>query len=150
MKPPLSIPLILSASAIIALLVVPAVPVQAMEPAVRVRLIRASPETGATDPALVPLADLLRQNMTFRSFRLMDSQTVPLPAARTLQFPGGLRLTLNGPVESLDVTLLRGRHTILKTRAVLHRQAPLFIGGVPDGAGGTLLFSLDLVEGNPP
>jgi len=119
-------------------------------PAVRVRLVRASAEPAPTDPDLAGLANLLRHNMSFRSFRLLDSQSVPLPTARTLHFTGRFRLTLEGPPNALNVTLARDRQTILKTRAVLRPGAPLVIGGVPDGSGGTLLFVLDLSEAPSP
>ena len=118
----------------------------------RVRLVRASPDQAPTDPDLASLADLLRNNMSFRSFRLLDSQSVPLPlpTARTLHFSGRFRLALEGPPNTLNVTLARDRQTILKTRAVLRPGAPLVIGGIPDGSGGTLLFVLDLPEGPSP
>lgn len=120
------------------------------EPLLRIRLVQASPEPGPTDPALVPLADLLRRNMTFRSFRLLDVKTLRLPAAQTLPFPGRFRLSLEGTAAALTVTLNRGSQTILNTRTSLHSRTPLVIGGVPHGSGGTLLFVLDLPAESTP
>lgn len=120
------------------------------EPMLRIRLVQASPEPGPTDSALTTLADLLRRNMTFRSFRLLDVKTLRLPADQTLPFSGRFRLSLKGTAASLTVTLSRGSQTILNTRTSLHGRTPLVIGGVPDGSGGTLLFVLDLPTESPP
>jgi hypothetical protein len=97
------------------------------------------------DPQLQDVAALMKGNLAFSSFKLLEARTVPLPAASPLVFSGNYKVTLLGPADNLDITVTRGRQAVIKTLVKLNGRPPLVLGGVAS-RDGTILFVLNLVN----
>jgi hypothetical protein len=119
-------------------------PAQAENNTLSIRLVRAS-QGSETDPQLRDVAALMRGNMAFSSFKLLESQTVALPASAPVKMGKNYKVALKGPAENLEITVTRGLHVMLKTRVVLQGRVPLVLGGIP-AKDGTLLFVLNLAN----
>lgn len=109
-----------------------------------IRMVRAG-QGAAIDPALQDVAALMKGNLAFSSFKLLESKVVPLPATGPLLFSGGYKVVLQGPAGDLDITVTHGRQAVIKTHVKLHGRAPLVLGGIAS-RDGTLLFVLNLVN----
>ncbi len=134
--------LILMAAILFAALAV--LPARAGSESLSIRLVRASQGT-EIDPALQDVAALMRGNLAFSSFKLVDSATVTLPASEPVKLGKNFKVALSGPANNLDITVSRGTVKLIQTRAVLHGRSPLVLGGIP-ARDGTLLFVLNLVK----
>lgn len=119
-------------------------PARAASEALSIRLVRASQGT-EIDPALQDVASLMRGNLAFSSFKLIDSATVTLPASEPVKLGKNFKVTLSGPAGNLDITVSRATVKLIQTRAVLHGRSPLVLGGIPS-RDGTFLFVLSLVK----
>ncbi len=106
-----------------------------------IRLVRAG-QLGGIDPRLNDVAALMRGNMAFSSFQLVESKTVALPASAPLVFARHYTMILRGPAQDLDIAVTRGRSALLRTRVKLNSKAPLVLGGITT-RNGTLMFVLN-------
>lgn len=125
--------------------VIPAfLPARAEAETLSIRLVRAG-QGGEVDPALQDVAALMRGNLAFSSFKLLDSASVPLPAAGPVRMGKNFKVNLSGPAGNLSITVTQGGSTVIKTQAVLRGSSPLVLGGIPSREG-TLLFVLKLAK----
>jgi len=115
---------------------------QPQQPMLAVRLVAASHTSAPLDARLQDVAPLLKANLAFRSFTLLESRTTALPAAAPIQFEAGYRLLAQGPADDLQITIARGRRPLLQTKVRLTGRAPLILGGIPH-RNETLLFILN-------
>ena len=109
-----------------------------------IRMVQAG-QGNEIDPALQDIAALMRGNLAFSSFKLLESQETVLPASAPAILGKSYKVTLQGPADNLDITVSRGRTVLIKTHVVLHGSAPLVLGGIAS-RDGTLLFVLNLVK----
>lgn len=109
-----------------------------------IRLVLAG-QGSIVDSQLNDVAALVRGNLAFSSFRLLESQTVALPASAPVKMGKSYKVTLKGPADNLEITVTRGLQVVLKTRVVLQGRAPLVLGGIP-AKDGTILFVLNLIH----
>lgn len=108
-----------------------------------IRLVRAG-QGGEVDPGLRDVAALMKGNLAFSSFKLLESASVGLPASGSVRM-GQYKVALSGPAAALDIHVTRGGSSVIKTRAVLRGGSPLVLGGIPSREG-TLLFVLKLAD----
>lgn len=97
------------------------------------------------DPALTDVASLMRGNLAFSSFTLMESKTVELPASAPVKMGKNYKITLTGPPRNLDVVISQGNRVLVKTHVVLKGHSPLVLGGFASRSG-TILFVLNLTK----
>jgi hypothetical protein len=135
---------LLPALALLLGLLLAPLPAQAQAETLTIRMVRASQGT-EIDPALQDVAALMRGNLAFSAFKLLDSATVTLPASAPVRLNKSYKVSLSGPASSLDITVTHGTVALIKTHAVLQGRSPLVLGGIPS-RDGTLLFVLKLVK----
>jgi hypothetical protein len=109
-----------------------------------IRLVLAG-QGSQVDPALKDVASLVRGNLAFSSYKLLETASVPLPASGSVRMGKNFKVSLSGPASNLDVTVTQGASSVIKTRAVLRGRSPLVLGGIPS-RDGTYLFVLNLVN----
>ncbi len=133
------------AIAFLLLVLVGTLPVKADKPSsLSIRMVLAG-QGSDIDPRLQDVAALMKGNLAFSSFKLLDTKTVPLPSSGPVLFAGNYKVLLLGPGDNLDITVTHGRQTVIKTHVKLHGRAPLVLGGIASREG-TLLFVLNLVN----
>lgn len=101
-----------------------------------VRVVEASGGPARTDPALHDVEKMLKGNLPFSQFRLVDRASVRLPAVQQAAgLKGGITLRFNGDQMKLAVTMEQGGKVVLQTQIALHDGVPLVLGGFPSGGG---------------
>jgi hypothetical protein len=107
-----------------------------------VRLVEASHDGTVVDRELTDVAPLLKRNMPFTSYRLVDARTVPLPAATVLEMRQKYTVGCDGAAADLKVTVARAGEELLRTTAALNPGKPLILGGFASDRGRILLILL--------
>ena len=119
---------------------------------IRVHFIAASTtDTPKTDERLSALLPLLKKNLPYNTFKLLDERVAALQASGTVNLSQNFILTLQDKGSGkVAVTISRDGKDALNTSAVLTAaNRPLVIGGFPDGAGANLLVVLTLIGETP-
>lgn len=105
-----------------------------------VRLVEAANDREEVTPALRDVVPMLRNNLPFRRFTLLDQTTVKLPSAgHQAELAGGFLLRVQGSQDRLSVTLERHGKVEIQTVLSLQNGKPFVLGGFPLGAGKLLL-----------
>ena len=106
------------------------------------RLVEATNDNAGIAPGLADVADLLKRNMPFTGYRLVDSRSVPLPANGTTEMRLGFSVQCSGTQNSLAVTVMQKRNVLLRTNTALEDGKPLILGGFSGGGGRIFLILL--------
>ncbi len=109
-------------------------------PTLSIRLVEASQRVATPAPELADVADILGRNLPFASFTLLDTQTLPLPADRSVAL-GGFQVTCRGPRDELQVAIQRGGRVLISTILRLNDRTPVILGGF-DSPNGKHIFVL--------
>lgn len=105
-----------------------------------VRLVEAANDREEVSPALRDVVPMLRSNLPFRRFTLLDQATVKLPSTgQQAGLAGGFLLNVQGSQDRLSVTLERHGKVLIQTVLSLQNGKPFVLGGFPQGAGKLLL-----------
>ncbi len=105
-----------------------------------VRLIEASNAEGGMDRALQDIAPLLRNNLPFKTYTLVDAQAVRLPSTgQALTLRGGYIVRCQGSLERLAVTVELNGRVLIQTEIALRPGAPMILGGFSGGRGKMLV-----------
>ncbi|MDZ4198754.1 MAG: hypothetical protein U1E27_05645 [Kiritimatiellia bacterium] len=108
----------------------------------QIRVVEASMEESAADPGLRDVAAFLKENLPYRSFRLVDQTTLALPApGNRVSLRPGFAVLGKGPQNRLDLTLEKDGRVLLNTVLSLRDGVPVVVGGFPGGRG-RLMFVL--------
>jgi hypothetical protein len=111
--------------------------------ALSIRMVNAGIGT-EIDPSLKDVANLMRGNLAFSSFKLVESEIVNLPASAPVKMKS-YKITLTGPANNLDVVISHAGRTLVKTHVELKGHSPLVLGGF-SARDGTILFVLNLAK----
>jgi hypothetical protein len=107
-----------------------------------IRMIEASNDGQEISPAVRDLVPLLRDNLPFKQYKLLDQNTTRLPASGEVKLAEGFKLRLFGVADNLQVTLEKDGKVMIQTVLSLRKGRPVILGGFPRGAGGKLLLVL--------
>lgn len=109
------------------------------------RLVRVSEsaELGRLDPGLEDVMPLLRANLRYSDYRLIEDRDLKLRPGVEREFPGGFRVFVSD-IDKLIMTVSVDRHqqSLLRTRLRLRVGRPLVVGPFrdPGGSGGFILI----------
>ncbi len=106
------------------------------------RLVEASQDEVETDSRLDDIKELLTKNLPFRSFKLLDSKSMAVPANNTFTMSGGYEVSCKGAQSGLEVRVVRRREELVRTTVTLKDRTPLVIAGFPSDRGRLLLVLL--------
>ncbi len=107
-----------------------------------IRLIQASNQTEGASAELRDVAPLLRRNLPYRRFELLESRTVRLPVEQSLPFAAGLTVRCAGDENRLALFVESDGVILLQTEVRLTGETPLILGGFPAPGGARRLLVL--------
>ena len=96
-----------------------------------IRLIEASNDGKGVAPELSDVEKLLKQNMPYSGYRLVDSKATPLPASATIDLAAGFKVKCSGKQNNLSVTVTQNKKESLRSTVELRDGKPLILGGFP-------------------
>jgi len=91
-------------------------------------------------PQLRDVARLLRDNLPYAAYELLDSRTVSLPAKGAVPMAHEFTLYCYGMEDQLSLTLDHGGRVVLQTQIALREGRPFILGGFPGPRGGRILL----------
>lgn len=97
-----------------------------------VRLVTASNESG-NNAGLEDVIGALKENLPYRSYTLVDTGTVKLPATENVCKLEEYTIIFNGTHKNLTVEIFKGRKELLNTTISISKGAPLILGGFSEG-----------------
>ena len=110
---------------------------------VTIRLVEASNGGGGVAKELGDVASILKGQLPFNQYRLVDRNQCKLPAAkRSIKMARGYGLECQGEQDNFTVKVRHKKSEILQTTIALKDGKPLMLGGFPDDKGKLLLILL--------
>jgi hypothetical protein len=100
-----------------------------------VRLVEAGNSGTGTSPALADVARLLKENMPFSSYVLVDSRQASVPGKGAVEIKGGYRVQYSGGGGGLTVVIQRDGKDLLRSTVALTASSPVVVGGFPSEKG---------------
>ena len=107
-----------------------------------VRLVEASHAGQGMDTGLGDVSQLLRDNLPFKSFQLLASRSLSLPADGVASLSRGLVARCSGDQRNLSVTVESGGRKVMQSTVELRDGTPLIMGGFSSGKGKLILILL--------
>jgi hypothetical protein len=111
-------------------------------PTLTIRLVDASNSGKGAGGGLGDVAQLLKDNLPFNSFRLLANQSMPLPADGTVSLAAGIQARCSGDQRNLRVVIERGRKAQIQSTVELRNGVPLILGGLPSDTGKLIVILL--------
>jgi hypothetical protein len=107
-----------------------------------VRLVEASHAGQGMGVGLGDVANLLQNNLPYKSFQLLASRSMSLPANGVASLNSGIVARCSGGQDNLSVVLERGGKKIMQTTVELRDGTPLIIGGISSAQGKLIIVLL--------
>lgn len=107
-----------------------------------IRLVEASNVGQGMGAGLGDVSRLLQENLPFRSFQVLASRSMTLPANGVASLSGGLVARCSGDQGSLSVVIESGGRKVLQSTVELRDGSPLILGGFSSGGRGKLIVIL--------
>jgi len=107
-----------------------------------IRLVEANNRGGGVAGELGDVAELLKGNLPFNTFRLISAKSMALPAGGEVELGRGFRASCEGPQRGLTIRVTRDRKPVLNTTVELADGTPLILGGFPIDGGKMILVLL--------
>jgi hypothetical protein len=107
-----------------------------------VRLVEANNAGQGMGTGLGDVAHLLQNNLPYKTFQLLASRSMSLPANSAASLSSGIVARCSGGQENLNVVLERGGRKIMQTTVELRDGTPLIIGGISSGQGKLIVVLL--------
>lgn len=107
-----------------------------------VRLVEASHAGQGMGVGLGDVANLLQNNLPYKSFQLLASRSMALPANGVASLNSGIVARCSGGQDNLSVVLERGGKKIMQTTVELRDGTPLIIGGISSAQGKLIIVLL--------
>lgn len=100
-----------------------------------IRLVEANNSGKADSPELADVAAILHKNLQYKTFILLGTSAVTLPARKVSVTLGSFTITCNGEEKSLSITVTKDGKKALDTTVTLYKKTPLILGGFSAGSG---------------
>ena len=107
------------------------------------RLVEAGNQGEGVDAAIRDVAPLLKANLPYRQFRLLDRKRLALPGGGATELRGGYLLRCSGNPDRVSITMERGGKVLIQTVLSLAGGRPAVLGGFPSDRGGRLLVVIE-------
>jgi hypothetical protein len=107
-----------------------------------VRQVEASHAGQGMDTGLGDVSQLLRDNLPFKSFQLLASRSMSLPADGVASLSRGMVVRCSGDQRNMKVTIESGGRKVMQSTVELRDGIPLIMGGFPSGKGKMILILL--------
>lgn len=107
-----------------------------------VRLVEASHAGQGMGAGLGDVSHLLLNNLPYKSFQLLASRSMPLPATGVASLSAGIVARCTGEQDGLNVILERGGKKVMQTTVELRDGTPFIIGGITSRQGKLIVVLL--------
>jgi len=107
-----------------------------------VRLVEASNAGQGMGNGLGDVSPLLLNNLPYKTFQLLASRSMALPANSVASLNSGIVARCSGGQDNLSVVLERGGKKIMQTTVELRDGTPLIIGGLSAGQSKLIVILL--------
>ncbi len=107
-----------------------------------VRLVEASNSGQGMGSGLADVSGLLRDNLPYKSFQLLTSRSLTLPANGTAALSGGMVAKCSGPQGSMNVVIEKGGKQVMQSTVELRDGTPLILGGFSSSKGKMIVILL--------
>ncbi len=107
-----------------------------------IRLVQAANEGSGVGGGLGDVAQLLQDNLRFKSFQLVSSRSIGLPASGATELGQGFTARCSGGAGNLSVAIERGGTRVLSSTVQLQKGAPLLLGGFSSSGGKMIVILL--------
>jgi hypothetical protein len=107
-----------------------------------IRLVEASHAGQGMGNGLGDVSKLLRENLPFKSFQLLASRSMSLPADGVASLSAGFVARCSGNQGSLNVVIESGGRKVLQSTVELRDGSPLILGGFSSGKGKLIVILL--------
>lgn len=107
-----------------------------------IRLVEASNAGQGMGTGLGDVAHLLQNNLPYKTFQLLASRSMSLPASSAASLSAGIVARCSGGQNNMNVILERGGKKIMQTSVELRDGTPLIIGGISSGQGKLIVVLL--------
>lgn len=107
-----------------------------------IRLVEASHAGRGMGAGLGDVSSLLQNNLPYKSFQLLASRSMPLPAKGVASLSAGIVAKCTGGQDNLNVVLERGGKRVMQTTVELRDGTPFIIGGITSGQGKLIVVLL--------
>lgn len=107
-----------------------------------IRLVEASNSGQGMGAGLGDVSRLLQENLPFKSFQLLASRSMSLPANGTASLSAGFVARCSGSQKSLNVVIENGGRKVLQSTVELRDGSPLILGGFSSGKGKLIVILL--------
>ena len=133
------LPTRIAVAALMGMLCLPALTPAFAGSALSVRLVEAHNESDQVAGGLDDVIGTLRKNLQYQGFALLSSKSMGLPADGTVGLSRGFKLRCKGAQSGLQVTLFKGKSTLLETTLNLRDGSPVVLGGFQSKRGRVLV-----------
>lgn len=107
-----------------------------------IRLVEASQKGQGMGTGLGDVSRLLQENLPFKSFQLLASRSMALPAGGVASLSGGMVARCSGEQGSMTVVIENGGRKVMQSTVELRDGSPLILGGFPSGKGKLIIILL--------
>ena len=107
-----------------------------------IRLVEASNDGDGIDKGLRDIGSILKGQLPFKRYRLIDRGRCKLPAKQSIGLARGYNVECQGNQEHLTIKVRHRKSELLTTTVALRDGKPLMLGGFPDRKGKLLLVLL--------
>ena len=106
----------------------------AMAESLQVHMVQATNSGVAKiDSGLKSFEKLLKSNLPFKRFTLVDTKTVSLPAGKPIPLKD-YTLTCKGAASNLSISLSHKGRKVVNSNVKIEQGKPLIVGGFPDAS----------------
>lgn len=108
-----------------------------------IRLVEATHEGQGIGRGLADVAQLLQENLPFKSFQLQADRSIGLPANGAVELSGGYTARCSGDAGNLKVSIVRkGQPGRIDSTVALRKGKPVILGGLPADGGKMIVILL--------
>ena len=107
-----------------------------------IRLVEAGNAGQGMGTGLGDVSALLQNNLPYKTFRLLASRSMDLPANSAASLESGIVARCSGGQDNMKVVLERGGKKLMQTTVELRDGTPLIIGGISSGQGKLIVVLL--------
>ena len=109
---------------------------------VSIRLVEASNNGEASSKQLDDVSSILKSQLSYKTYKLIDQKSCGLPAKGTIKMQKGFELECIGKQDNFSITVHKSGNKLLQTTLDLKSGKPLILGGFPSGKNKLLLVLL--------
>jgi hypothetical protein len=103
--------------------------------ALSIRLVEATNDEKGDNAGLEDVIDVLKKNLSYKTYTLVAKASVALPAKNAVHTLGKFTVTCSGKKDKFTISIARDKKELLNTSVKLQPGSPLVLGGFSSEKG---------------